>query len=157
VADQLVVNASHNGMAYPVITARHINQTGWLVDALLREQGHTETWFGIEGQPKRWMRTGYHGEFGAALFVDETAAPNGWAWATMNPEPMTEPTTIYYDQAAETIFPPMCVLPLTRLRDVILEWVRTGERPTSVDWMPINGLVWELTEDGGVFVPSSTR
>lgn len=36
-------------MAYPVVTARHVNQTAWLVDALLREQGPTETWFTIEG------------------------------------------------------------------------------------------------------------
>jgi hypothetical protein len=153
VSDQLVVNANHNGMAYPIITARHINQTAWLVDTLLGEHGHTETWFTIEGQPKRWMRTGYHGEYGAALFVDETAAPDDWAWAALNPEPLHEPPTIYYDQPGGTIFPPASVVPLVRLRTVILEWVRTGQRPTSVDWMPVNGLVWELTQDGGVHVP----
>lgn len=156
-ADQLVVNANHNGMAYPVITARHVNQTAWLVDALLREQGPTETWYTIEGQPQRWMRTGYHGDHGAALFVDETAAPGDWAWAALNPEPLTEPPTIYYDQPGGTTFPPACVMSLARLRAVILEWVRTGNRPTSVAWLPINALVWELTEDGRVHVPDPAR
>ncbi|GAB3443631.1 hypothetical protein GCM10027436_30790 [Actinophytocola sediminis] len=156
-SDQFVVNANHNGMAYPVITARHVNQTAWLVDILLREQGATETWFTIEGQPKRWLRTGYHGEYGAALFVDEAAAPDDWAWSALNPEPLTDPPAIYYDQDGETIFPPVCVLPLTRLRAVILEWVRTGQRPTSVDWMPINGLMWELAEDGRARVPDSAH
>ncbi|MGQ0840905.1 Imm1 family immunity protein [Actinokineospora sp.] len=156
-SDQLVVNANHNGLAYPIITARHINQTAWLVDALLREHAHTETWFTIEGQPRRWMRTGYHGTYGAALFVDETAAPNDWAWAALNPEPITGPPTIYYDQPAETIFPSACVLPLGLLREVILEWVQTGDRPISVDWIPVNGLSWELTEDGGVHVPQRPR
>ncbi|MGB3445051.1 MAG: Imm1 family immunity protein [Actinophytocola sp.] len=153
-SDQLVVNANHNGMAYPVVTARHVNQTAWLVDALLCEQGPTETWFTIEGQPTRWMRTGYHGEYGAALFVDETVAPYDWSWAALNPEPLTDPPTIYYDRDGETIFPSACVMPLARLRAVILEWVRVGQRPTSVDWMPINALAWEPTDDGRVHVPN---
>ena len=152
-ADQLVVNANHNGMAYPVITARQVNQTAWLVDALLREQGPTETWFTIEGQPKQWMRTGYHGEHGAALFVDETGAPDDWAWAAVNPDPLTDPPTIYYDQAGGTVFPSVSVMPLQRLRVVILEWVRTGRRPATMDWLPINALVWTLTVDGHVRVP----
>ena len=156
-ADQLVVHANHNGMAYPVVTARHVNQTAWLVDAMLREKDPTETWFTIEGRPKRWMRTGYDGEYGAALFVDETNAPDDWAWAALNPEPLAEPPAIYYDEAGGTIFPPTCVLPLTRLRTVIVEWVRTGERPASSDWLPINALVWELTEDGRVQVPDPAR
>jgi hypothetical protein len=154
VTDQLVVNANHNGMAYPVITARHVNQTAWMVDALLREQGPTETWFTIEGQPKRWLRIGYHGEHGAALFVDETAAANDWAWAALNPEPLAEPPAIYYDLDGGTVFPPACVMPMARLRSVILAWVRTGQRPTAVGWLPINALVWELAEDGNVHVPN---
>jgi hypothetical protein len=55
------------------------------------------------------------------------------------------PTTVHYDLDGGTIFPPACVMPLTRRRrTVVLERVRTGQRPTSVDWMSINSLVWEL-------------
>lgn len=69
------------------------------------------------------------------------------------PNPIENPPPIYYDQPAGTLFPPQCVMPLSELRDVVLEWVRTGRRPVSVGWLPINGLVWELTEDGRVRVP----
>jgi hypothetical protein len=48
-------------------------------------------------------------------------------------------------------------MPLARLRTVILEWVRTGQRPTSMDWIPINALVWELTGNGRVHVPNPAR
>jgi hypothetical protein len=90
--------------------------------------------------------------------VDETT-PHGadWAWAALGPEPLATPPTIYYDPDGVTIFPPATVMPLERVRDVILEWVHTAQRPTSVDWMPINALVWELTEDGGVYVPDSAH
>lgn len=150
-----VVIGRQSGYRSPEVVSRSPHQRRDQVDLLVRaglEQ--TEVWFGIEGQPKRWMRVGYAGGYGAALFVDETTpAGTDWAWAAVSPELQTEPPTIYYDPDGVTIFPPTTVMPLNRLRDVILEWVTTAKRPTSVDWMPVNGLVWDLTEDGGVHVP----
>jgi len=89
----------------------------------------------------------------AHIAVDETGAPDDWAWAAVNPDPLTDPPTIYYDQAGGTVFPSVSVMPLQRLRVVILEWVRTGRRPETMDWLPINALVWTLTADGHVRVP----
>lgn len=150
-----VVIGKRAGYTSPEVVSRTHHQRRDQVDLLLLPSyDQTEVWFGIEGQPKRWMRVGYAGNYGAALFVDETT-PTGadWAWAALSPEPQTEPPTIYYDPDGVTIFPPATVMPLNRLRDVILEWVNTAKRPTSVDWLAVNGLVWELTEDGGVHVP----
>jgi hypothetical protein len=90
--------------------------------------------------------------------VDETTpAGADWAWAAVRPGPLTTPPTIYYDPDGVTIFPPAAVMPLTRLRSVILEWADTAQRPASVDWVPINGLVWELTDDGRTRVPDPTH
>jgi hypothetical protein len=150
-----VVVGKRSGYASAEVVARTPHQRRDLVDMLvLPDQEQTEAWFGIQGQPKRWMRAGYAGTFGAALFVDETT-PHGadWAWAALAPEPLATPPTIYYDPDGVTIFPLATVMPLERVHDVILEWVHTAQRPTSVDWMPINALVWELTDDGRVHVP----
>lgn len=40
------------------------------------------------------------------------------------------------------------------VRDVVLEWVETGKRPSSVEWVPVNTFQWKL--DGlGDLAPST--
>ena len=73
--------------------------------------------------------------------------------AVMRANGITYGVLVINHQAGGTIFPPAFVMPLARLRPVILAWVRTGQRPTAADWLPISALVWELTEDGRVHVP----
>ncbi|HEY0641222.1 MAG TPA: Imm1 family immunity protein [Pseudonocardiaceae bacterium] len=152
-----IVTGGHNGLAYPRVIANGRNQTAWLVDALLRESGPTETWFFVwdrpvggdtGGHPRRWLRIGYDNGVGAALFHDGGAAPgDDFAWLTVGSS-RAAAGPVYYDRDRPTIFPAGSVLPLGRLRDVILEWVRTGERPTSVEWLPVNSLTWDLTAAG---------
>lgn len=160
-----IVIGQGNGDIWPRVVADHPQQRTRLVDMLLRDpdyQGvyarvHASVHFYVQNTGKtadRWLTVGFYATFGAALFVDETT-PDGtdWCWAALRPTPIGDPPPIYYDQAAGTLFPPQCVMPLSELRDMVLAWVRTAQRPASVDWMPINGLSWELTEDGRVHVP----
>jgi Immunity protein Imm1 len=161
-----VVIGQGNGDIWPRVVADHPHQRTKLVDLLLYDPGyegvharvHASVNFYVRSRTddtsdaaERWLTVGFYAKFGAALFVDETT-PDGadWCWAVLRPNPIEDPPPIYYDQPAGTLFPPRCVMPLSELRDVILEWVRTGQRPTSVEWLPINGLVWELTEEGQV-------
>lgn len=157
-----VVTGGHNGMAYPRLVAERDSQHAWLVDTLLREAGPIETLFYVwdapvtfpdasRRYPHRWMRSGYHGEFGAVFFYDDTAAPEGdWAWLALNPEPLQDAPTIFFDAPTPVIFPPVAVMPLGRLREVILEWCATGARPIGVRWMAINDQQWDLDQQGTV-------
>jgi Immunity protein Imm1 len=152
-----IVTGAHNGMAYPRIIATGRNQTTWLVDALLREPGPTETWFfawdrpvggDSNGHPQRWLRIGYDNGFGAALFYDGDTAPGeDFAWLTLGRQPV-EAGTIYFDRDRPTIFPARSVLPIDELRNTILEWAQTGEQPTSTEWLPVNSLTWDLSGNG---------
>lgn len=160
-----VVIGQGNGDIWPRVVADHPHQRTKLVDMLLRDPGyqgvharaHASVHFYVRNHDDtseaadRWLTIGFYAKFGGALFIDETT-PEGadWCWAALRPTPIEDPPPIYFDQAADTLFPPRCVMPLSELRDVVLEWVRTGRRPASVEWLPINALAWELTEDGRV-------
>lgn len=101
------------------------------------------------------MRVGFHEGHGGAFFGDETTSgERDWAWVALASEPMDDAPVVYFDQSAGTVFPPQTVMPLDQLRAVVLEWVTTGRRPSSVRWLPINSLVWRLTDDGQLDVPS---
>ncbi|MGH3625350.1 MAG: Imm1 family immunity protein [Sciscionella sp.] len=105
-----------------------------------------------------WLRVGVYQSHGGVFFCDQSGrAGQDWAWAALAPEPRQDTPTVYFDQDAETTFPPQAVMPLNQLRAVVLEWLETGEQPRSVQWMPINGLVWRVTEDGQAIVPPVRR
>lgn len=163
-----IVTGHHNGTTFPYVVATHPRQYGTLVRDLLRcpfpdyPQVHASTFFYVTDQPvwdrqwpARWLRVGFHNGFGGALFVDETV-PDGhdWSFAALAPDPMPSAPTVYFDQDGEVAFPPRTVMPIERLREVVLEWVETGERSRSVTWMPINALVWRLDKDGHPVVRS---
>jgi hypothetical protein len=119
-----IVTAGHNGISYPRLVANHVNQHGWMVDALLGEQGPMETWFHVWDEPvtipdphrtwpPRWMRIGYHDGHGAAFFADESDASGAeWAWIALAAEPLSDVPTIFYDADTPVIFPPAAVMPL---------------------------------------------
>lgn len=163
-----IVTAGHNGMSYPRLVADHVNQHGWLVDALLQEQGPMETWFYVwdrpvtfpdpnRSWPSRWMRIGYHNGLGAAFFADESGARGAdWAWVALAAEPLTDAPTIFYDAPTPVIFPPAAVMPLTEVREIILEWCATDQRPGSVKWLTVNSQVWDLDDNGNV-LPEPSR
>lgn len=163
-----VVTGRHNGWSFPWLVADHVNQYEWLVDALLREEGPAETVFYVWHKPVAMrdshkegpavcLRVGYHDGFGAAFFRDEsTPVGEDWAWIADSPDPVADPPTIFYDLPIPVIFPPAAVMPVARLREVIMEWCRTGLRPTSVAWETVNSQVWDLDEDGRI-LPEPAR
>jgi hypothetical protein len=163
-----VVTGSHNGWSYPWLVADHVNQHAWLVDVLLGEDGPHETLFYVwhkpvvmldshKEWPKAWMRIGYHNGYGAAFFHDDSTPPDeDWAWIAVSPDPVDDPPTIFYDTPTPVIFPPAAVMTLASLREVILQWCRTGERPTNVDWLTVNSQDWDLDEAGTV-LPEPSR
>jgi len=167
-----VVTARHN-YSCPYLVAFDWHDRRPLVDMLLREEGLSLTTFHVgerpafdktHGGPTRWLTVGHHNGFGAALFFDDPHFPHypdkpsptadyDWAWVTLNPEPLADPPRIQYDLGRPTDFPPRSVLPPELLRAVILEWADTGERPTSVEWLTVNMLSWDLTETGEMVAP----
>jgi len=158
-----VVTGVREGNAHPRIVAVNDLQRRGLVDILLTEPGPAQTWFFVsdrvvDGQadkwPERWMRTGHHDGYGAALFYDEHPEPDNGEhiWLAHGRQPLVYPPTIYYDPQTPVIFPPRTVMPVSELRTVVLDWLDTGERPCSVEWTVINGLVWELTPEGDAVV-----
>ncbi|MDQ3576864.1 MAG: Imm1 family immunity protein, partial [Actinomycetota bacterium] len=158
--DNRIVTGHHNGSVFPYLVADDENEHEWLVDALLREDDPAETWFHVwdgsitfpgpkEKRPRRWLRIGYHNGHGAAFFHDDTTSVGeDWAWIAVSAEPMTDAPSIFYDLPTPVIFPPVAVMPLERLRELILEWCRTGERPHCVRWQAVNSQVWDLDERG---------
>lgn len=137
-----------------------LNAAAWSTEWGRHEELHfqQETYFHVGDDPRRFLRTGSDREVGAALFYDDPREPGqaqeivtgDWAWVALNPEPLAHAPTIYYDQPTPVIFPRRAVLPLDRLRAVVLEWTDTGRRPTCVDWLAVNSLSWELDETGEV-------
>ncbi len=47
-------------------------------------------------------------------------------------------------------FPPRMVMTIDMVREVVLEWVETGQRPTSVEWVPMNDYQWKLAGLGAI-------
>lgn len=159
--EQRIVTGRHNGSVFPTLVAQEDSEHEGLVDALLRENEPAETRFHVwdgplsfprpHPRPRRWLRVGYHNGFGAAFFHDDTTPPDDdWAWIALNPEPLADAPTIFYDLPTPVIFPPDSVMPLDRLRSVILEWCATGLRPASIKWQAVNSQTWDLDESGRV-------
>jgi hypothetical protein len=44
-----------------------------------------------------------------------------WAWIALNLAPLADAPSIFYDIPTPVIFPPVAVMPLDDLREVILE------------------------------------
>lgn len=169
-----VVTGRGVGSVFPYVVATNEWQLGALVDLLLGSPAgppdddrlHSGATFYVGDRPQfdhaagdhpaRWLRIGFHHGVGGAFFCDETTtAGSDWAWLALAADPPTDGSLVYFDQDAESAFPPRSVMALDRLRAVVLEWVETGQRPTSVRWLPINSLVWQLTDDGRPVVRDS--
>lgn len=97
------------------------------------------------------MQVGYFAGFGGVLFVDETT-PEGedWAWIAQHERHIHGLPAVYYDQETLTQFPPRMVMTIEMVRDVVLEWVETGRRPESVEWVPVNSFRWKLDGLGDI-------
>jgi hypothetical protein len=68
--------------------------------------------------------------WGAAYY----RAPDMWAWITRNPQPSTDAPELLFDGEAGTDYPSGAAIPVDHLRKAIEEYLRTGERPTCVEW-----------------------
>lgn len=139
-----------------------------LVDLALRDPGYTgvearthfNAKFYIDSKPlldgdsltrRVWMEAGYFAKFGGVLFIDETT-PEGqdWAWIAHHQDQIEGVPVVYYDEDTETQFPPRMVMTVDMVHDVVLEWLETGERPATVDWVPVNGFRWKLDGLGDI-------
>lgn len=169
-----VVTAHGGGTAHPYIVATERAQRGKLVDLTLQDPGYTGVaarqhsgatfyvWdrpvgFG-QGAPRRFLQVGFWARFGGALFYDDprpatglqSATSEDWAWIALRSEPISDPPTVYFDQDSGTWFPRAAVMPIDELRELVVEWCDTGERPTSVRWRTVNALSWGLSDTGEI-------
>ncbi|MGQ0836976.1 Imm1 family immunity protein [Actinokineospora sp.] len=150
----------------PYIVAIKPTQVEMLVELALREPDatgaatglHTKINFyvwdrpvgmGLGAPPRRWLQVGFFGRFGGVFFSDETTSEgDDWAWLALRPAPFPDSPFVYFDQEGQVRFPPRAVMPVSELRDVVIEWATTGVRPTCVPWLTVNAPVWQLDGAG---------
>jgi hypothetical protein len=75
-----------------------------------------------------------HRGWGAAYYREHDDAGQGWAWITRNPRPSAEVPDLLFDPEAGANYPADAAIPVSQLRRAIEEYLRTGERPTCVEW-----------------------
>ena len=166
-----VVTARGDRISSPYIVAAEPEQRAPLVKLALHDPGysgidgrtHFRTHFYVwdrpvgmgNGAPGRSLQVGYFAKFGGALFYDDPRPPGDnsvtdedWAWLALRPRPLADVPAVYFDQESGTMFPPRCVMPMDELHEVVLEFVNTGERPSSVEWLTVNDLRWKLDGAG---------
>lgn len=108
--------------------------------------------------PRGFLQVGFFAGFGGALFVSDSRPPGDfhsvpeadWAWIALPAEQIHGVPAVYFDQPSQTQFPPRAVMTMDQLRAVALEWVNTGYRPTSVEWLAVNNLRWKLDGLGDI-------
>jgi hypothetical protein len=108
--------------------------------------------------PRTFLQVGSFAGFGGALFVSDPRPPGDfhsvshedWAWVALPAEQIDGVPAVYFDQPSGTQFPPRAVMTLEQLREVALEWINTGERPTCVAWLTVNSLRWKLDGLGDI-------
>lgn len=93
--------------------------------------------FGVLEIPDRMFKLDVDRGFGALHYVGPDPAGEAGSfgyWVTLAGEPVQNPPTLYVDKDNKTEFPPDAVILLDQVRDALLEFQRTGSRPTCVQW-----------------------
>lgn len=162
-----VVTARGDRISSPYLVAADPAQRDHLVTFALHDPGHTgaqaNTHFNTSvyvwdrsagmgnGVPKRWLQVGFYARFGGAVYFDETQ-PEGedWAWIALPDKPTADAPPVYFTQETGVQFPPRAVMPLSELREIVVEWVEIGRRPSSVEWLAVNDYRWELDGAGDI-------
>lgn len=99
--------------------------------------------FGVLEIPDRMFKLDAHQGFGALHYVGPD--PAGEAdrfgyWVTLASVLAEDAPTLYVDKDNKTEFPSDAVIPLKQVRDALLEFQRTGSRPTCVQWQVIDAV-----------------
>lgn len=79
------------------------------------------------------MLIAFDRDVGAAYYSNEVGA-----WITQNPEPLTSPPFIPVDGHIPLYFPPYAVLAIAAVHAAVVEYLRTGAKPTRVEWTRVN-------------------
>jgi hypothetical protein len=164
-----VVTARGDRMTSPYIVATDPAQRSALAELGLSDPGlpgpaagvHFNTNFYVwdrpagmgNGVPSTRLQVGYFAGFGGAVFFDE-AQPDGadWAWIALPRQPMEDPPRVYFNQEDGVVFPRHAVMPLCELRDLVLDWANSGQRPTRVGWLVVNDYRWNIDSAGDLAV-----
>ncbi|MDX8055908.1 Imm1 family immunity protein [Lentzea sp. BCCO 10_0798] len=93
--------------------------------------------FGVLEIPDRMFKLDVDKGFAALHYVGPD--PDGGTdqfgfWVTQAVEPTDDAPTLYVDKDNKTEFPRDSVILLEQVRDALLEFQRTGSRPTCVRW-----------------------
>ncbi|ANZ36654.1 hypothetical protein BBK82_11835 [Lentzea guizhouensis] len=93
--------------------------------------------FGVLEIPDRMFKLDARQGFGALHYVgpapDSTADEVGY-WVTRAVELAEGAPTLYVDKDNKSEFPPDAAIRVDQVRDALLEFQRTGSRPTCVEW-----------------------
>lgn len=93
--------------------------------------------FGVLEIPDRMFKLDVDKGFAALHYVgpDPTGDTDQFGfWVTRAIEPADDAPTLYVDKDNKTQFPRDAVILLEQVRDALLEFQRTGSRPTCVQW-----------------------
>lgn len=165
-----VVTGHGIGRRFPYLVATARDQHEAMVDALLspplaEPEAHYGAYFYLGDIPAyaddaqgqvadSWLRIGLHrGHGGAYFYYQGERKGEDWSWIALpaeSAESTSDAATVYFDRGTQTVFPAKSVMPVKRLRELVLEWIDSGRPPGSVRWQPVNGLVWQVTDDGEV-------
>jgi hypothetical protein len=74
------------------------------------------------------------GEYGAAYFRDAGSSGEAAGWVTYSPEPVAHTAPLPFSAQGWNDFPATSVVSLDVLRNVVSEYMSTGERPSSASW-----------------------
>ncbi|MET9225011.1 Imm1 family immunity protein [Lentzea sp. NPDC003310] len=91
--------------------------------------------FGLLEIPDRMFKLDVDNGFGALHYVGPDGDTDEFGyWVTQATEPAEDAPTLYVDRDNKTEFPRDAVIPLDQVRAALLEFQRTGSRPTCVRW-----------------------
>ncbi|GAB3293243.1 hypothetical protein GCM10027563_32910 [Parasphingorhabdus pacifica] len=78
--------------------------------------------------------TDVESEAGVLNFTQETEEGELLSWHTLNEQPMANGPVLRFDAGSALVFPRNSVLGFEELRAGLLEFTRTGERPSGLTW-----------------------
>jgi len=142
------------GASSPRFTADGANERVALIDRYLAEHQDSVLILEVKRDSRSWeawkqdlntvefMRVGVKGKFGAAEYIRAgLRCPEPVVRATYNPVPPADQPAVLYDSCVPRYFPPDTVLPLDRVRQLMIDFALRGEWSTAVSWRSHANLV----------------
>ncbi|WP_433271798.1 Imm1 family immunity protein [Actinosynnema sp. CS-041913] len=81
------------------------------------------------------LTVGIDGDKGALRYAGEDSPPTGWFSKSVTPS--NPESVVYYFVTADSEFPPHAELAVTELEAAVIDYLTTGQRPSSIEWQTV--------------------